>query len=766
MANFVPTSATVPSDPEQADSIGLYGANREYGLGEVVRLAKTLGNADNTDDTPVLKKGVAFKGDLNIVKMALKGSSDTGDANNPKKNKVTRTFVVYYKKEAMGSYSTLGGEPCTESDLSGCYFNQCQVQYQLDDDDTTSTNFDKVCSVSDCANYGSGGRGANCYQADESGKERTLVGCGGTSENTGGRRTTAIGYGAGKKNTGGGSTFIGFKAGTETLGGIGNTFLGARAGQNNTGIKNTFIGGQVAKSAITGGQNIAIGYDVQLDSLTDSNQINIGNIIKAKQKTDSDDSTKKYGEVNICNADGSECMPLSKKSLACPANHYFRGIYQEDTTVNGVLKKKGDPICQEENFCPQSLYHWTPENICHKCPRDSPLYVESRKNASLTTNCPTKPECCKCLEGYNLLSDGSCECPSDLTWDSTSRKCECPNGTVLRTAPIVTYTTDSPSDEASPRLFRIHSTNCYTPDCQTTLTKRTWNHTKQKCQCPLNTIRYEYNETTRRGNCICPDGTTLRDGECKCHLTPNGDETHYDNGICCPTGSSNNNGSCCPDGKWVPYDRSGGDFMCCYQDNVHIDNGICCFDGWRNDNGKCCPPNTYNSNGLCCSTGKSNDNGLCCEDGWHNDNGKCCPDGQYNDNGKCCQTGWRNIIGRHSCCPPNRVNNDKCCPVGTSNDNGKCCPDGWHNDNNLCCPAGQSNNNGQCCGPDWSTSFGICCPAGSYPSKEWRYKGRYFGHTCTTGAPPSNDCRWECNPDSSDFGGEVDTICQWNCPSP
>ena len=277
VANFAPTSATVPSDPEQADSIGLYGANREYGLGEVVRLAKTLDNADNTDDTPVLKKGVAFKGDLNIVKMALKGSSDTGNANNPKMNKVTRTFVVYYKKEAMGSYSTLGGEPCTESDLSGCYFNQCQVQYQLDDDDTTSTNFDKVCSVSDCANYGSGGRGANCYQADESGEERTLVGCGGTNKAKG-TNTTAFGYGAGKFNTGAYNTFIGFKAGHKNTTAYGNTFIGKRAGlSNKTGVQNTAIG-MDAGNKNTGPNNTFIGYGAGLKNISGHSNTFIGSV--------------------------------------------------------------------------------------------------------------------------------------------------------------------------------------------------------------------------------------------------------------------------------------------------------------------------------------------------------------------------------------------------------------------------------------------------------------------------------------------------------
>ena len=260
VTNFAPTSATVPTDPEQASSIGLYGTNRDFGRGEVVRLAKTLGTTDTADDIPILKKGVAFKGALNIVKMELKGAGDTGDANNPKKNKVSRTFVVYYKKEGMGSYSTLGGEPCTATDQSGCYFNQCQVEYQLDDDDNTATPFTKVCRVSDCANYGSQGRGANCYKVDgDSGKERTLVGCGADSAE--GLQTVAIGFSAGKVNTGNYNTFLGAKAGGKNTSAPANTFVGQAAGQENTaGRDNTFVGTASGRHNTTASHNTFLGY--------------------------------------------------------------------------------------------------------------------------------------------------------------------------------------------------------------------------------------------------------------------------------------------------------------------------------------------------------------------------------------------------------------------------------------------------------------------------------------------------------------------------
>ena len=110
-ANLKPTDASLPTP----NAIGLYGDDREKGRGEVVQLKKNVGDNDPADSTTetndilLLDKGVAFKGNLNIVKMELKGSTATEDTNNPQKNKVTRTFVVYYSKVGMGSSSTLGG---------------------------------------------------------------------------------------------------------------------------------------------------------------------------------------------------------------------------------------------------------------------------------------------------------------------------------------------------------------------------------------------------------------------------------------------------------------------------------------------------------------------------------------------------------------------------------------------------------------------------------------------------------------------------------
>ena len=209
LANFTPEAQADPNPYAQ----GLYGADREWGIGEVFQLYK--GGAK------VLEKKQTFKGSLEIVKMSLKGVKPTTDPNSKKITKgteVPRSFVVYYKKVNMGSYSTLAGNPCTESDLSGCYFEQCEVTLRVDDDeddDTTPPAGIQVCSSGTCANYGSQGSGPPpCYEVDDSGNQQTLVGCRGTAgDQTKKTFTTAIGFNAGKGVTGKHNTFVGHGAG-------------------------------------------------------------------------------------------------------------------------------------------------------------------------------------------------------------------------------------------------------------------------------------------------------------------------------------------------------------------------------------------------------------------------------------------------------------------------------------------------------------------------------------------------------------------------
>ena len=281
-ANFEPKTANLPT----SQAFGLYGDDREWGRGEVVKLVKNAGTTATEDDQTLLEKGEAFKGDLTIVKMELKGSTATGDTNNPKKNKVTRTFVVYYKKEGMGSYSTLAGADCTTSDQRGCYFNQCQVSYQVEDKSNPKVT---SCEVSDCVNYGSGGRGANCYQADQIDSQlrpgsfsnilqnpqnygRALVGCGGT-ELVKGSRSTFFGFGAGKNTSETltsaiTNTFIGYKAGNANVSGSYSTFLGYEAGLKSTADSNTFIGYRSGQETTTGKFNSFMGLDAGKSNTT------------------------------------------------------------------------------------------------------------------------------------------------------------------------------------------------------------------------------------------------------------------------------------------------------------------------------------------------------------------------------------------------------------------------------------------------------------------------------------------------------------------
>ena len=282
-ANLKPTADNVP-DPK---AVGLYGAKRDWGRGEVVQLKKNIGNnvagdaSTEADDILLVEQGVSFKGDLNIVKMVLKGSSAEDDNNNPKKGLRTRTFVVYYRKEGMGSFSTLGGEDCTESDQKGCYFNQCQVEYQLQDQANPEVT---KCQVADCVNYGSGGSGGqvDCYHADDqdgieaSGKARTLIGCGGPEGITA-SQTTAIGYGAGSSSsTGQYNVFIGYKAGNKNIGGVQNTAIGTKAGLNNiSGNNNTFIGQQTGEKT-TSDSNTFIGSVAGLNNTTGTGNTFIG----------------------------------------------------------------------------------------------------------------------------------------------------------------------------------------------------------------------------------------------------------------------------------------------------------------------------------------------------------------------------------------------------------------------------------------------------------------------------------------------------------
>ena len=645
LSNFKPTGETIPSDPKQPSSIGLYGADREWGVGEVVRFAKTFGNTDNTDDEALLKKGVAFKGDLSIVKMELKGQPPRPKDSTTKLDKkpALRTFVVYYKKEGMGGYSTLGGEPCDKDNLQGCYFNQCKVELRLDDSATAGTNEAKCEGM--CADYRSGGGGGSgnpdCYKVDkEAGKERTLVGCG--ADEAEGAKTTAIGFNAGKDLTG-------------------------------------------------GSDNIAIGHSVQLASPTGSNQINIGNIIQANRDTDPDDTTKKMGVLKICNPGGTDgdgkCIELSKKSLACPENHYFRGI-----------KEDGTPECQEEEFCPQSQHHWTPENICHECPRDSPLY---RANAD-------PPDCVSCASNSIYILTGTnkntCQvCPTDQI--PVDGVCQCRNNKVLS------------NGHCCPTSHPFY----HTGGCRLCPTNRQRKN-QQTGQCECNDFwPHEYDGGChgcpknqvyigKQGfvNICCPANKPLYEySEQRCTQCPRGPYNEiqvYDNGHCCPTTTPyyyNEQCNRCRS-EQVAYGN-----QCCNRPYSYNDRCNLCLETQVESNGHCCPsdlPHHYEGKCNKCRSDQILSNGHCCPNTkpyYHSGGCRECPTGRfsYRANGGCtCREWWPHeydgdchecpksklFINRLNtgivCCPPDKPNYDyieRLCNNCRSDQilsNGHCCP--------------------------------------------------------------------------------------------
>ena len=233
----------------------------DMGIGEVSQIT-------NVGET-ILQAGGFFKKNLEIIKMELKSDATLLD---PKAQDVTRTFLVYYKKRIVGKQATLGGEECTSTNLDGCYFSQCRIVYKLNAGGTDVEG----CSMLDCTG---GTESISCYTADEidspnapgagdTGKARTLVGCGGTSEIER-SAITAFGFGAGASNNADGfmNTYIGYKAGASNTDFSHNTIIGYEAGMNMGAIpgltfrvgQNVFIGAQAGYKDTEGSDNIFVG---------------------------------------------------------------------------------------------------------------------------------------------------------------------------------------------------------------------------------------------------------------------------------------------------------------------------------------------------------------------------------------------------------------------------------------------------------------------------------------------------------------------------
>ena len=268
IANFDPKANAVPTSITETTALGLYGPQKDWGRGEVVRLAKGASS---------IRRGEQFKGDLEIVKMELTGGGTGETAKptpaNPSSDK-ERTFTVFYKKLNVGpAYNTVGGEECTASNTAGCFFHKCTLTYILN----SAGNAVETCTVGDCVSYGqssqAGGSPAHCYHFPDNTTDKVIIGCGDTKD-TGGSRTLAIGYNAGGSSvgtTGGGvgNHIIGYEAGTSITKGNYNTFLGWSAGRKTTeGHGNVFIGGSAGYSNKKAGSNVFIGGSAGYDNST------------------------------------------------------------------------------------------------------------------------------------------------------------------------------------------------------------------------------------------------------------------------------------------------------------------------------------------------------------------------------------------------------------------------------------------------------------------------------------------------------------------
>ena len=230
----------------------------------------------NTAGAELIKSGEVFKGYLDIVKIELVGP-DT-DLN--------RDFKVYYKRNKVKHLNTKDGGVCDSTDQSGCYINECNLEYETQTIGAV-TNV-TTCTVLSCFNINTT-QFVDCYTVDQNEETRpltnpavkergrTLVGCGGTSDIEK-SSTVAFGFAAGKSTTGHKNTFIGSHAGYENTTGNFNNFFGYHAGYaNTTGIYNNFFGTEAGKDNTTGSSNNFFGKSVGKNNTTGSYNNFFGN---------------------------------------------------------------------------------------------------------------------------------------------------------------------------------------------------------------------------------------------------------------------------------------------------------------------------------------------------------------------------------------------------------------------------------------------------------------------------------------------------------
>ncbi len=94
------------------------------------------------DSSKTYKYGVKtgeFEGgiiDIQAIKLTPPAAADWTAANSE------TDYVLYYKKPRLGKYATLGGNTCSASDQTGCYFVKCKMNYFCSDN-TCQTDGDQ-----------------------------------------------------------------------------------------------------------------------------------------------------------------------------------------------------------------------------------------------------------------------------------------------------------------------------------------------------------------------------------------------------------------------------------------------------------------------------------------------------------------------------------------------------------------------------------------------------------------------------------------------
>ena len=132
------------------------GTHKAKGIGQVSKLFLKGEGTDYENDPAIIKLSPeTFKGDIEVVKMELKGDDSENTAGG---GFFKRDFVAYYKKTNLGDLNTVAGKKCektgeTSYDLSGCFTTQCKLDYEFGDDpktDTTETGYFRSCKSLTC----------------------------------------------------------------------------------------------------------------------------------------------------------------------------------------------------------------------------------------------------------------------------------------------------------------------------------------------------------------------------------------------------------------------------------------------------------------------------------------------------------------------------------------------------------------------------------------------------------------------------------------